>query len=334
MNIEERTNNQSLKIQLSLASLMFFSPFITHLLKDDSLELNEQDRIFVQGYVSLGWINLILVGLALLSGLFSYFYTIPILNTIYQVIVGVLIALLGIGCIWAITEIKIIKISSLSNKNELTEYTNLDKAHSFLAYLPGYSIYLRYMKHNFDTPDMLVKESLILWILFGIACLATTPFFAVFIWIAILVRIVTLLWNIDIIPQSISDSFSSLFYKNPEEIWWYVWGTIVFVFHGNYNRPYWKLLVENIKNEYQYLYDIKKFGSIQRQYWLLLISITILLWQVDLWHISWLAILTVLLVFVRYSIMLWVWGRSPALPLMRELVLLITTIIKPFTSKK
>ncbi|AHB41075.1 hypothetical protein P148_SR1C00001G0268 [candidate division SR1 bacterium RAAC1_SR1_1] len=334
MNIEEKANNQSLKIQLSLASLMFFSPFITHLLKGDSLELNEQDRLFVQGYISLGWINLILVGLALLSGLFSYFYTIDILTIIYQVIVGILVALLGIGCIGAITEIKIIKKTSLSNKSEFTEYTNLDKAHSFLAYLPGYSVYLRYMKHSFDTPDILIKESLILWILFGISCLAPTPFFAVFIGIVILVRIVTLLGNIDIIPKSISEFVSSLFYKNPEEIWGYVWGSIVFLFHGNYNRPYWKLLVENIKNEYQYLYDIKKFGSIQRQYGLLLICIIILLWQVDLGHISGLAILTVLLVLVRYSVMLWIWGRSPALPLMRELVLLITTIIKPFTSKK
>jgi len=333
MNIEEKTNNQSLKIQLSLASLMFFSPFITHLIKTNDFEMDDKDYDFVQSYISLWWINIGLLLLALISGLVSSFYFIPVLTTVYQVIVWILITLLTIWCIGAITEIKIIK-SSLSNKDDFPEYNNTDKLNTILSYLPGYSIYLRYNKHSFDKPDFLLKESIIMRILFGISCFIPNPFVAVFIWIIMLIRIVSLIWNVNIISKSISDFLSSLFYKNPEEIWGYVWGSIVFVFHGNYNRPYRKLLIENTKKEYQYLYDIKKFGTIQWQYWLALISIVLILRQVDLWHISWLAIIAILLVLMRYSIMLFVWGRSPALPIFRELVTLFETILKPFTSKK
>jgi hypothetical protein len=63
---------------------------------------------------------------------------------------------------------------------------------------------------------------------------------------------------------------------------------------------------------------------------LFIVGIVLFVWQVDLWHIPWLAILSLLLVVGRYGIMVFIWGRSPALPLMRELVTLIT----PFISKK
>lgn len=328
----KNTNNQSLKIQLSLASLMFFSPFITHLLKESDFELNNQDRLFIDGYISFGWINIGLLALALVSWLTSYFYTLPVVTTIYHIIIWILVLLLVIWCIGVITETKIITSSSFTQSS--IEYSNPDKTHTLLSYIPWYSIYLRYTNHNFDTPDLLIKESLIVWIIFGISCFIPNPVFAIIIAIAILIRIVSLLANINIIPKPISDFLSSLFYKNPEEIWGYVWWSIIFIFQGNYNRPYWKFLVDTTKKEYQYLYDIKKFGTIQRQYVLLLVGIVLLLWQVDLWHISWLVILTILLILWRYVIMLSVRGRSPALPLMRELVAVINAIIQPFISKK
>lgn len=333
MNIEEKTNNQSLKIQLSLASLMFFSPFIKHLIKTSNFELDNKDNDFVQSYISLWWINIVLLLLALITGLASYFYFIPIIETIYQIIIGILIIVLTIWCIWAITEIKIIN-SVYSDKNSIEEYNNTDKIHTILWYLPGYSIYLWYDKHDFEKPDFLIKESFVMWVLFGISCFIPIQLISIIILMIIVIRIVSLLGNINIVSTKISKLISSLFYKNPEEIWGYIRWSIEFIFHGNYNLPYWKLLVENTKKEYQYLYDIKKFGVIQWQYWLGLISIVLILRQVDLWHISWLAIIAVLLILMRYGIMLFVWGRSPAIPLMRELVIFFNAIIKPFTSKK
>ncbi|MDD3262542.1 MAG: hypothetical protein PHR61_01740 [Candidatus Absconditabacteria bacterium] len=333
MNIEEKANNQSLKIQLSLASLMFFSPFVKYLIKTSNFELDNKDNDFVQSYISLGWINIVLLLLALVTGLASYFYFIPIIETIYQIIIGLLIIVLTIGCIGAITETKIIN-SVYSNKNTLEEFNNTNKIHTILGYLPGYSIYLWYNKHDFEKPDLLIKESFVMWILFGISCFIPIQIISIFVFVAIVVRIVSLLGNINIVSKKISEFISSLFYKNPEEIWGYIWGSIVFVLHGNYNLPYWKLLVENTKKEYQYLYDIKKFGSIQRQYGLLLVGIVLILLQVDLGNISGLAVISIILILIRYGIMIFVWGRSPAIPLMREIVMLLNTIIKPFTSKK
>jgi hypothetical protein len=48
-----KKNNQSLKIQLSIASLMFFSPFIKQLLKTNSFELEKDELDFVESYIYL-----------------------------------------------------------------------------------------------------------------------------------------------------------------------------------------------------------------------------------------------------------------------------------------
>lgn len=322
-NEVKNITNQSLKIQLSLTSLMFFSPFVQHLLKNNNFELSQNDYSFLKGYLSLGWINIGLLGFSLVTGLLSYYTAVPFVSLIYRIGIGILVFSLTLGSIWAITETKILDSSPQTSEKS-------DKATLLLTYLPGYSLYLWYTQHNFDTPNILLKESMILQIIFGIFCFLPNPLFPLIIGLIILIRIVSLLGNINITPLWISEFFSSLFYKNPEELWAYVWASILFIFHRNYTVPYWKLLVETIKKEYQYLYDIKKFGTIQWQYWLLCISTILLLRQVDLWHIWWLAILPVLLIFIRYGVMLFFWGRSPALPGMRELVSLFT----PFTLKK
>lgn len=328
-----KADNKSLKIELSLTSLMFFAPFVKYLLKKSSFDINKEELNFVESYISLWWINIILLGLTLISWFLASFYETTTLITIYQIIISLLIIVLFIWCVWAITETQIIK-TSLSKKKENIEYNNDNKLETLLSYLPGYSIYLWYNKHDFDKPDLFLKESLLLRILFGTSCLLPTPIIAIFIMIVILIRIVTLIWNINIIPLSISEFLSSLFYKNPEEIWSYIWWSIVFIFHWNYNISYWKYLIGNYKKEYQYLYNFKKSGKIQWQYWLWLVFIIIVLLQVDLGNISWLIIITIALLLIRYGIMLFKWWRSPALPIMREFIELIDIIKKPFTSKK
>jgi len=328
-----KTNNQSLKIQLSLASLMFFSPFIIHLLKNDNFELDKNEHNFIEWYISLWWINIFLLILALASWLVSYYYNIVFLNIAYQIIVWILITILAIWSIWAITEINIISKSRVT-KYSLNGYNNTNKIQLLLSYIPIYNIYLRYKKHNFENPDLLIKESIIMWTFFGITCLIPIQFFAIIVWIIIITRIVSLIWDINIVPETISDFISSLFYKNIEEVWSYIWAVILFILHWNYNRPYLKLLIEDTKKEYQYLYDIKKFSAIQWQYILMIISIIIVLRQIDLWNISWLIILTILLAFWRYGIMIYIWWRSPAIPIAREITSLFSIILKPFISKK
>lgn len=308
---------------------MFFSPFVTHFLKNNTLkDINQEDRQFVFGYVSLGYITLILLGLSLLTWGLSYFTQISLFWNIYYIIVGILILFLIIWSIGVLTETKI--FLHWSDTNILA--TN--KLQVILSYLPGYSVYLRYTNHSFDSPNIFLKESLILWTLLGIAWCIPFSIFVLIMLSIILIRITTLLWNINIIPNKLSEFLSWLFYKNPEEIRAYIWGTIVFIFHGNYNIPYWKLLIENIKKEYQYLYDIKKFWTIQRQLLLLLVWSVLLLWQVDVGYISGLVIIPLILLRIRYIIMIYFWWRSPALPLFREIISLFDKIFTPFIPKK
>jgi len=47
-NIE--TNSQT-RIQLSLAALMFFSPLVQNVIKKENMELNEDDKTFIKGYI-------------------------------------------------------------------------------------------------------------------------------------------------------------------------------------------------------------------------------------------------------------------------------------------
>jgi len=45
---KQTQNNQSLRIQLSLASLMFFSPFVHLMLQKATFEINQSDINFVE----------------------------------------------------------------------------------------------------------------------------------------------------------------------------------------------------------------------------------------------------------------------------------------------
>jgi hypothetical protein len=154
------------------------------------------------------------------------------------------------------------------------------------------------------------------------------------LWLCILVRVVSLMGNINIVPKSVSNFFSSLFYKNPEEIWSYIYWTIVFLLHGTYTRDAWLSCIENIRKEYQYLYDVRTFGMIHIQYLFLFILFGFILWQVDIGHLGWLHIIGIMLILLRYGLMISIVWRSPSLPVMRELSLIIQPIIRYFTSKK
>ncbi len=325
-NKKQQHSSQSLKIQLSLASLMFFSPLVVFMLRNSSFNIQESDRKFVKWYVSLGWINLSLLLLSLCTGIFSYFYEITALSVLYTIFVNLLIIILITWTIGAITETQILSWFSFESWYT-TDSSVYDKKLIILNYIPLYNIYSWYKQHNFDNPDYILKESILFWMIFFLSYFLPIPGISLLILILILVRIVTLLANINIIPQSWSNIISWLFYKNPEEIFWYILTFFWIIFHGQFSWKAISSLIEKYKKEYSYLYDIKKFWTIQGQYFLLLVSIFVVLRQIDSWNISSLVIIPLLAIVCRYLILLFVWWRSPALPIFREITAL-------FTSKK
>jgi len=53
MDKERQQQDSQTKIQLSLAALMFFSPLVQNVLKKPNMELGENDKTFIKGYIRL-----------------------------------------------------------------------------------------------------------------------------------------------------------------------------------------------------------------------------------------------------------------------------------------
>lgn len=92
---EKQSSSSSLKIQLSLASLMFFGPFIKHFLReDDAFDISEDDKSFIKGYMMIGILNLCLASITLTIGLLSLFFDFQWLNTLFIIFASALLIIL------------------------------------------------------------------------------------------------------------------------------------------------------------------------------------------------------------------------------------------------
>lgn len=149
-----------------------------------------------------------------------------------------------------------------------------------LNYVPLYDLYRRYQLHTFDKPNLIIKESLLVWPLFGIICSRGNMTAFSFALILIVIRVVTLMSQTDIIPPKVSAFVNKLFYKNPEELRGYVTGTLVFIVRSLFHKPCsWSDCIVDAKQPYTYLYDIRKFGIIQWQYALVIVGIGFAYWK-------------------------------------------------------
>lgn len=319
---------KSNKIQLSLAAVLFFSFFVRKLLQENTMELDDQAKKFVQSYV-LYWYGVLLIALCTIIWTIIYYF-IPS-QVIYRLhttgaIMIVIAIIVWIGGIFNDSQliqnnhtIQPIQIKSTQTKNILT------------AYIPLYNIYLWYKLHNFDKPYRRVKESIIAWVLFVLATLVIqSPIFSVVIIIAIIARIATLLGGINIIHDDIQKNTNTWFYKNPEEIRWYVTGIITSSIH--YFTSHIRETQETIKQHkviYQkllpiYTPQIRVEASIA---WILLIRRTITREQSIDMRIYY---LTTILIIWRYVIL----GRKrkhlPYIPWIHEIIEWIKLLLNKY----
>ena len=223
----QQQNNQT-KTQLSLAALMFFSPLVQNIIKKENMGLTQQDTKFIKWYIRLWYLGLILLLITIVSWVASYQITSTSLDTIYTVSITITMILLVIGTLAILTNTNI-----LSWDKQLLdiyqENVTSDKKEIVLRYLPLYNIYLRYKEHKFEKPNLLLKESIMAWILFCMIGLGTTPFWTSIALMLIILRIASLLGDIDIISPNTKNFINNLFNKNPEELRWYIRGSIVYV---------------------------------------------------------------------------------------------------------
>lgn len=307
MDIDNKSYDKNNKIELALASLMFFSPLIKSNLKNRS-DISDNDKNFVHWFVKLWFFNIFLLILGITIEIISYFNAIAILDTIWTIILVILAAILLIESIFVISEKPIIN----TNPDDMAYLWN-DIFTIFLNYIPLYNIYLWYKNHDFESENIWIKESILLWGLFVILLLLPTNKY-ILIWylIVILMSMVSNMFHIDF-GEWYKKFISNAFKKNPEEVRWYILWVIIYPFS-------WNSIAESIANQ-KWAYNLI-FKLDHKQVLLeLIILILLSIFGIYMWFRWWnyYLITGILAILWRYLIMLVKWKHMPHIPILKEL---------------
>jgi len=329
-NIE--TNSQT-RIQLSLAALMFFSPLVQNVIKKENMKLNEDDKTFIKGYIRFWYIALIILAITLTAWMTNYRIESGLIDWIYNISVIVLTIILVIGTIGILTNTNI-----LAGKKELmalySEQISADRKDIVLAYLPIYNIYKRYQEHNFDKPNLLIKESIIAWLIFMALGLATTPWRTSTFLILIIIRVASLMWGMDIVSPQIKTFLNKLFLKNPEELRWYIRWSIMCLYdlspfakgevrmdRGISKVDLLKTDITQAKQDFSLLYNVQLENSvfIKTQYAIAIIASILLIRRTNRNLLERTKFIPLLILLGRYVVMLFGRHHLPPLPIFKEI---------------
>ena len=306
----------SIKTQLSLASLMFFGPFIKHLLREEGFDLTEEEKWFVKWYMVLGTINLLLAGICIALGIGSGFVDYSWINVLFLVFSCILLLILVGGSICIFADISLNKGSNTNLTQSFTQDLEWNQNILF-HYLPFVNTYLWYTLHDFDGKHTILKESQIVWMIFGLLCFTGNLWIIGFTLALIIVRMVSLTVVWDILPK-LAPYTEDVFHKNIEEIWWWIWGRLLRSIGKVFKRTKdISTTIADHKAPYSYLYDIKKYGTIQRQYVIVLLLSGYLLVTLGANQIGFI-MLWIALILGRYCMMAIVWWHIPPLPLIDD----------------
>ena len=330
-------NNDKLKdtnkLQLWIAAVMFFSPFVHSNLNNTNLELNDDEKKFLKWYIKLGYINIFLLIISVIFWTISYFVDYQIVTWIYFIFIFALIWFVIIWIFWVVTDINIFWWwKKLFQYKEITS----DKTDIILWFIPIYNIFMWYKIHNFDNPYRRIKESIIWRSLFVVLSLITSSaWIGSLILILIIIRVVSLVSWIDLISDESKKKINKIFYKNPEEIRWYVSGFINFVWkkihlNSKLDRETKISLndfVNKEKEDYQLIYTFQIEKKLYFQYGILAL---LLWWQIYKWFgfmDSWIFYVPITMIILRYFVMYLKWKHLPNLPILKEFIDLIYHLI-------
>jgi len=307
-NLDINKNN---KIELALASLMFFAPFVKYNLKTRE-DISSLDKNFILWFIRLWYLNIFLLFLAIASQILYYVTNILFLNTCSTIIIIVLAVLLLIWSIFVLTEKSIVKANVTNDKwVEAVWYNNLSQI--ILAYIPLYNVYLWYEKHDFDWDNLYMKESLILrWIFSILLAITSNKYILLWFWAIILFVMLLNIFNVRF-WDSHEQFLKNLFKKNPEEIWW----GILWVCIAPFKWETVKETIDNQKSKYSLIFKLD-----HKQILLELIIAIFLYWLwVYLWikTVNYCLIIWISLILARYLIMLIKWKHMSHIPIIREI---------------
>lgn len=328
----ESYSSSSLKLELSLASLMFFGPFIKHMISEEGLfDISEEEKKFVKWYILLGSINLGIWIIVTTLWIVSTFFPYQWINILFIAFSISLLWLLAWGSILAFSNIPLTKFQE-TNLNEDTTNEIQQDNNVLLCYLPILNFYTWYKIHDFESPQTILRESMIIWTIFGFICLSGNTWIISIFLILMIMRVVTLMILWDTSPKRWRQIIDSSFHKNIEEIWWLVLGLLL----RTMGKPFWLapslwMKQDSCKLPYSYLYDLRKYSTIQWQYFLLLVGTWYLLSTIPTWTRFWFIILGVLLLWWRYIMMALVWKHLPPIPIIDDI---FRTVWSIFDHKK
>ncbi|MFA5748169.1 MAG: hypothetical protein WC872_03615 [Candidatus Absconditabacterales bacterium] len=326
ITMEEINAKKINKIQLSLAALMFFSPLIKYMLNKGNVEINEEEKKFVNGYIKLGYIGIIFLIITITSGISNYLINSGLLNLIYWISIIILILLMLIGIICILADVKIFQDDgNLFKKYEL----NINKKNILLFYIPIYNIFLWYKIHNFDKPNRYLKESILFRGFFVLIALIGNVFLIDVMLILIIIRIGLLMSGMEFLSVDLENKLNKCFKKNPEELRGYITGSLVFGFKYLVNKfkksenlninYFW----DKEKEDFSHLYDVKEIGKIKIEYGIGIILLIIYFYFGNFDGSVWINYLPWILILSRYLFMLVKWNHLPNLPIAREIRILL-----------
>ncbi len=311
--------------QLALAAVMFFGFMVNNLLKENT-QLSDKQRYFVQSYIYYWYITTIAGIVSIVLIIAYYFHSSYILYWLHSISIIVTIVLLLVGSIGVISGTII-----YHSKNNKQNMTYQDKSILLLNFLPIYNRYQRYKIHNFENPDNILKESLILRnIRWRITLITQSKIISIVILLYIVVRVATLLWWIDFINQQIIEKSKKLFKHNPEEIRWYIIATVIYVkqkIQKNIMQFWWEELLQKAQKRYSYMLPINQKSAIPYIITLAIISIVSTynnLYTQRTWR------LPIAIMIINYSIIYHKRKHLPTIPIIHD-IYNITTFKKTTT---
>ena len=304
--------NNLFRNQLALTSLLFFWPLTQWMIKGSHFDLDIEEKRFIGWYIKVGLFSSILLLIYIMVIISKYYFRGSILEPISRILIIIILWIIIIWIIWIFSNINVQERLYIDN-------FNINKKNVILKYIPIVNIYLRYNNHNFEKPDEIVKEAILLWTIFTISLVISTSFTITTVIIIILKFVANLMW-VDIFNKNTKIALNKLFNTNPEEIRWYISGFTKYILQNRQKKNSKESFIFLEKEEYKKLYNTKDIFHIKLQYGLLIIILWILGYFSG-WNTS--ILIFIWLIIWRYAVMQFKWAHLPSIPIIKETIFFV-----------
>lgn len=296
-------NSVSKKNEFAFCALMFFAPLIKSNIKTNDL-LSKEDKIFINWFIKLWYLNIILLIISIVFRVLQ----IKTNNIILQKISMWFLILLAIClCTWTI----LVALNKNINPNKTEQINNENNLDNLLYFIPLYNIYIWYEHHQFEWDNSLIKSSILLRTLFTLSSIfIRNTYVNIAILAIILFKITYTLSGISFWKKR-DEHINNTFQKNPEEIRWYLTGTIMSLL----NKKWIKTNITEKKNIFEFIFKIDNKQIIFE--YILLLIICIIWITVWITHEIYFLVIWDIMLIVRYGMMALKWKHLPHLPIFR-----------------